>query len=97
MMGEASENGDWDFFLDNSHGIDLAEIGQHMNCHDAHVVEMWVDGYAIDEVMAALFPSGELPECEHPRMSDEFMHYLHEYYNDTMEVNIIFTKGSFLN
>ena len=88
-MSEAGQNGDWDFFLDASNGIDLAEIGQHMTCHDAKVVEMWVDGDAGDAIMAGLFPSGELPECDdHPRMSDEFMHFLHENYNDTMEVSI---------
>lgn len=88
-MGEAALNGDLDFFLDPTNAIDLEEIGQHMDCHDFRVFQTWLVGEMEFELTSRVFPNADYPECHGPMMSDEFMHYLNEHFdNDTVEVTV---------
>ena len=86
-MGEAALNVDLEFFLNSSNGIDLAEFGQHLECQDFHIIQIYLIEDMEDEIISRMFPDGNYPECHGPDMSEGFMQYLHENYdNDTIEV-----------
>ena len=89
-MGEAALNVDMEFFIDSANNIDLAEFGQHLECHDLHIVRIYLIGDMEDELISLMFPDGDYPECHGPEMSHRFMQYLHENFdNDTIEVIVI--------
>lgn len=84
-MGEALETGDLDFFYNSANGIDLAELGSHMTCHEMNYVkEKLHDEDLREQLFGSLFPNGSRPECED---MSEFEAWLHTRYdNTTLEV-----------